>query len=136
MNGSQYPNIKRYHIAKVYRRDQPAMTKGRMREFYQCVRPIPTLRAWTDSIPSWQDFDIAGTYEAMLPDAECIAIACQVLEALEIGDFTIKVSSFRSANMLSADLCATDEPPKAARWYLCRLRCASGQDSNDFLGSR
>ena len=25
-------NIKRYHIAKVYRRDQPAMTKGRMRE--------------------------------------------------------------------------------------------------------
>ncbi|KAL9123639.1 MAG: hypothetical protein Q9217_006946, partial [Psora testacea] len=27
--------IKRYHIAKVYRRDQPAMTKGRMREFYQ-----------------------------------------------------------------------------------------------------
>ncbi|KAL8957352.1 MAG: hypothetical protein Q9193_005348, partial [Seirophora villosa] len=26
-------NIKRYHIAKVYRRDQPAMTKGRMREF-------------------------------------------------------------------------------------------------------
>lgn len=38
MNGSQYPNIKRYHIAKVYRRDQPAMSKGRMREFYQCVR--------------------------------------------------------------------------------------------------
>lgn len=38
MNGSQYPNIKRYHIAKVYRRDQPVMTKGRMREFYQCVR--------------------------------------------------------------------------------------------------
>jgi histidyl-tRNA synthetase len=30
-------NIKRYHIAKVYRRDNPAMTKGRMREFYQCV---------------------------------------------------------------------------------------------------
>jgi histidyl-tRNA synthetase len=30
-------NIKRYHIAKVYRRDNPAMTKGRYREFYQCV---------------------------------------------------------------------------------------------------
>ena len=28
--------IKRYHIAKVYRRDQPAMTKGRAREFTQC----------------------------------------------------------------------------------------------------
>lgn len=25
--------IKRYHIAKVYRRDQPAVSKGRMREF-------------------------------------------------------------------------------------------------------
>ena len=25
--------IKRYHIAKVYRRDQPAVKKGRMREF-------------------------------------------------------------------------------------------------------
>jgi hypothetical protein len=37
MNGSTYPTIKRYHIAKVYRRDQPVMTKGRMREFYQCV---------------------------------------------------------------------------------------------------
>lgn len=27
--------IKRYAIAKVYRRDQPAVAKGRMREFYQ-----------------------------------------------------------------------------------------------------
>lgn len=38
MHGSNFQNIKRYHIAKVYRRDNPAMTKGRMREFYQCVR--------------------------------------------------------------------------------------------------
>lgn len=30
-------NIKRYHIAKVYRRDNPATTRGRYREFYQCV---------------------------------------------------------------------------------------------------
>ena len=37
MNQSTYPSIKRYHIGKVYRRDQPAMSKGRMREFYQCV---------------------------------------------------------------------------------------------------
>ncbi|KAG8730007.1 Cytoplasmic and mitochondrial histidine tRNA synthetase [Ceratobasidium sp. 414] len=37
MNGTTYPTIKRYHIAKVYRRDAPAMTKGRMREFYQFV---------------------------------------------------------------------------------------------------
>ena len=53
-------HIKRYHIAKVYRRDQPAMTKGRMREFYQC------------------DFDIAGAYDRMLPDAEIIRIICEI----------------------------------------------------------
>jgi histidyl-tRNA synthetase len=35
-------NIKRFHIAKVYRRDNPQMNKGRFREFYQC------------------DFDVAG----------------------------------------------------------------------------
>lgn len=29
--------MKRYQIAKVYRRDQPAVARGRFREFYQCV---------------------------------------------------------------------------------------------------
>lgn len=72
MNGIQ--QIKRYHIAKVYRRDQPAMTKGRMREFYQC------------------DFDIAGSYDLMVPDAEILAIACEGLDSLGIQDYTIKVN--------------------------------------------
>ncbi|ANB11181.1 histidine--tRNA ligase [Sugiyamaella lignohabitans] len=72
MNGIQ--NIKRYHIAKVYRRDQPAMTKGRMREFYQC------------------DFDIAGSYENMVADSEILSIAAEGLTALGIEDFTIKVN--------------------------------------------
>ncbi|WAQ99674.1 HARS1-like protein [Mya arenaria] len=48
--------IKRYHIAKVYRRDNPSMTRGRFREFYQC------------------DFDIAGQFDVMMPDAECVKI--------------------------------------------------------------
>ncbi|KDQ18236.1 hypothetical protein BOTBODRAFT_53021 [Botryobasidium botryosum FD-172 SS1] len=74
MNGSQYPSIKRYHIAKVYRRDQPAMTKGRMREFYQC------------------DFDIAGVFDPMVPDAEVLCILCEALTALEIGEFTVKIN--------------------------------------------
>lgn len=34
--------IKRYHIAKVYRRDQPAVKKGRMREFVS----IPLSSIW------------------------------------------------------------------------------------------
>lgn len=72
MNNIQ--NIKRYHIAKVYRRDQPAMTKGRMREFYQC------------------DFDIAGGYETMVPDAECLSILVEGLTDLGIKDFKIKLN--------------------------------------------
>ncbi|KAI9834755.1 MAG: Cytoplasmic and mitochondrial histidine tRNA synthetase [Sarea resinae] len=68
-------NIKRYHIAKVYRRDQPAMTKGRMREFYQC------------------DFDIAGNYDPMLPDAEILRITSEVFEGLGWkGKYTIKIN--------------------------------------------
>lgn len=60
-------SIKRYHIAKVYRRDQPAMTKGRMREFYQC------------------DFDIAGSYDRMVPDAEIIRIICEIFGERGLG---------------------------------------------------
>ena len=45
-------NIKRFHIAKVYRRDNPQLARGRYREFYQC------------------DFDVAGTYMPMVADAE------------------------------------------------------------------
>ncbi|QID88457.1 Cytoplasmic and mitochondrial histidine tRNA synthetase [Saccharomyces pastorianus] len=72
MNNIQ--NIKRYHIAKVYRRDQPAMTKGRMREFYQC------------------DFDVAGSFESMVPDAECLSILVEGLTSLGIKDFKIKLN--------------------------------------------
>ncbi|CAI7571417.1 unnamed protein product [Penicillium glandicola] len=68
-------NIKRYHIAKVYRRDQPAISKGRMREFYQC------------------DFDIAGTFDAMVPDAEILRIVSEVFEELGWnGRYTIKLN--------------------------------------------
>ncbi|XP_046395364.1 histidine--tRNA ligase, cytoplasmic isoform X2 [Ischnura elegans] len=70
-------NIKRYQIAKVYRRDNPAMTRGRYREFYQC------------------DFDIAGQYDAMIPDAECVKVATEILSSLELGDFVIKVNHRR-----------------------------------------
>lgn len=49
-------NIKRYYIGKVYRRDNPQMNRGRFREFYQC------------------DFDIAGAYPSMVPDAEVLRV--------------------------------------------------------------
>ncbi|KAK0385674.1 hypothetical protein NLU13_6851 [Sarocladium strictum] len=68
-------NIKRYQIAKVYRRDQPAVARGRMREFYQC------------------DFDIAGEYDAMIPDSEILRIMVEAFRGLGLGqDVTIKIN--------------------------------------------
>ena len=42
------------------------MNKGRFREFYQC------------------DFDIAGNYATMMPDAECIFMMTEIFKALDI----------------------------------------------------
>lgn len=67
-------NIKRYQIAKVYRRDNPSITRGRYREFYQC------------------DFDIAGQYDDMIPEAECVFVATEILRSLDTGKFKVKVN--------------------------------------------
>jgi histidyl-tRNA synthetase len=65
--------IKRFQIGKVYRRDQPAIDRGRMREFYQC------------------DFDYAGALDLMVPDSEILCITAEVFETLKL-DFTIKIN--------------------------------------------
>lgn len=70
--------MKRYQIAKVYRRDQPALNRGRYREFYQC------------------DLDIAGGfYEPLVPDAEIFKIGYEGLSALLGGPkyFTIRCNN-------------------------------------------
>ena len=61
-------NIKRFHVGKVYRRDQPQMTRGRFREFYQC------------------DLDIAGRYAPMVPDAEILAVRDTELLDVMVAD--------------------------------------------------
>lgn len=61
-------NIKRFHVGKVYRRDQPQMTRGRFREFYQC------------------DLDIAGRYAPMVPDAEILAVRVAKLLGVVVAD--------------------------------------------------
>ena len=38
-----------------------------------------------------KDFDIAGEYDPMIPDAECLKIIVEVLSDLELGDFVVKV---------------------------------------------
>ncbi|KAG6550028.1 hypothetical protein Mapa_008541 [Marchantia paleacea] len=66
-------NLKRYHIARVYRRDNPS--KGRYREFYQC------------------DFDIAGSqYAPMIPDFEVLKVLTELLDELDIGDYEVKLN--------------------------------------------
>jgi histidyl-tRNA synthetase len=75
--------MKRYHIGKVYRRDNPKMTRGRYREFYQC------------------DFDIAGDFDAMLPDAECLKIIVEILDNLDLGQYKIYVSDVVSKESVS-----------------------------------
>jgi len=65
--------VKRYHIAKVYRRDQPAIARGRFREFHQC------------------DFDIAGVYDPMIPDAEILCVINEIFAALKLN-ITIKLN--------------------------------------------
>ncbi|CAI6367363.1 unnamed protein product [Macrosiphum euphorbiae] len=67
-------NIKRYQIAKVYRRDNPSITRGRYREFYQC------------------DYDIAGQYDEMIPEAECVFVAAEIMKTLDAGNFKVKVN--------------------------------------------
>eukprot|EP00897_Mesotaenium_endlicherianum_P002848 jgi/Mesen1/2591/ME000164S01714 len=67
-------NVKRYHIARVYRRDNPQMSRGRFREFYQC------------------DFDIAGQYVPMIPDAEVLKVLSEILDELDIGPYEVKLN--------------------------------------------
>eukprot|EP01083_Nonionella_stella_P021787 60328_1 len=67
-------SVKRYHIAKVYRRDQPVVTKGKFREFYQC------------------DYDIAGNFDSMIPDADVLSVVCEILDSLNLGGYVIKLN--------------------------------------------
>uniref|UniRef100_A0A8C0TJD1 Histidine--tRNA ligase, cytoplasmic n=2 Tax=Canis lupus familiaris TaxID=9615 RepID=A0A8C0TJD1_CANLF len=83
-------NIKPYHIAKVYWCDNPAMTRGQYREFYQCY------------------FDIAGQFDPMITDAECLEIMSEILRSLQIGDFLVKVNDRHILDGMFAICCVPD----------------------------
>jgi histidyl-tRNA synthetase len=86
--------IRRYHVGKVYRRDQPQMTRGRFREFFQC------------------DFDVAGTYSAMVPDAEVLKVLTEILDDLKLGDYVIKLNH---RGLLDACLAVSGVPASKTR---------------------
>jgi histidyl-tRNA synthetase len=78
-------NIKRYQIAKVYRRDHPQVERGRFREFYQC------------------DFDIAGPSGPMIADSEVLAVMVELLNSINNFarfDFLIEVSDRRILGLI------------------------------------
>jgi histidyl-tRNA synthetase len=87
-------NIKRYHIGKVYRRDQPQMTRGRFREFFQC------------------DFDIAGSYATMVADSEVLKVLVEILTDLRLGEFEVKLNHRK---LLDAMLDIAGVPPQKFR---------------------
>ncbi len=72
MGNANLTKLKRCHIGKVYRRDEPNIKKGRFREFYQC------------------DFDIAGKSDNMLADSEVLVIFSEILDSFDL-EFEIKV---------------------------------------------
>lgn len=89
--------MKRFQIAKVYRRDQPSIKQGRFREFYQCVSVRFDLYNVTNKCFNrclcLKDFDIAGAYDPMIPDVECLRILCEILRELKLtSDFVIKLN--------------------------------------------
>ncbi|XP_009888975.1 PREDICTED: histidine--tRNA ligase, cytoplasmic isoform X2 [Charadrius vociferus] len=42
-----------------------------------------------------KDFDIAGQFDPMIPDAECLKIVHEILSDLQLGDFLVKVNDRR-----------------------------------------
>ncbi|KIM82251.1 hypothetical protein PILCRDRAFT_820634 [Piloderma croceum F 1598] len=74
MTGGTNTQSKLWQVGKVYRRDNPVMSKGRMREFSQA------------------DFDICGVWDSMIPDAELVSLICTILTKLDVGEFTVKIN--------------------------------------------
>ena len=79
MNNDLPIPFKRYQMQPVWRADRPQPHQGRFREFYQC------------------DVDCVGA-ESMLIEAELIAITYEVLSALNIPNFLIKINSRKILN--------------------------------------
>lgn len=146
-------NIKRYHIGKVYRRDQPQLTRGRFRYLYtrfmhvaeasaqvgsyhQCscacgahpclhnafidtehlVLAFMYMRMWAHVLADGQtfaallllwlwsclrreffqcDFDIAGTYATMVPDAEVLKVLVEILTGMRRCAFTCALYTYK-----------------------------------------
>jgi histidyl-tRNA synthetase len=87
MLGGNVPENKFWQIGKVYRRDNPVMSKGRMREFTQAVKlKLPS------QFPDLTHLSgLRGLGDPMISDAELLSLLSTILTRLDVGEFTIKV---------------------------------------------
>lgn len=69
-----------------------------LREFYQC------------------DFDVAGVYSSMVPDAEVLAVTTEILTSLQLGDFEIKLSHRKLLDAMLQIAGEGAEQPSVAGW--------------------
>ncbi|MEN6499934.1 MAG: histidine--tRNA ligase [Rectinema sp.] len=83
-----YLPFRRYHIAKVWRGENTQ--RGRYREFMQC------------------DFDIVGT-DAASADADILLTAARAMEALDVGDFFLRINHRALFNRFLVHIGAQDK---------------------------
>ena len=76
--------FKAARVGRVYRRDQPRMTKGRLREFWQCDFDIVRT--------GWDD-EKSNSLDLVLDDCEIIALVCQILTDLNFGGFKVLINN-------------------------------------------
>lgn len=88
-NGIQ--KTRRYTIGKVYRRDQPQISKGRLREFYQA------------------DFDILGeSNSSMLPEVILLNMVNQFMQKINQTDYTIYINHTDNLKWILCDQLGLD----------------------------
>jgi len=67
-------SFKRFQVGKVWRKDQPNPSNGRFREFIQA------------------DFDLVGTEEPMIPEAQIMKLITLSLDQLNFPNYTIRIN--------------------------------------------
>uniref|UniRef100_UPI00358E271C histidine--tRNA ligase, cytoplasmic-like n=1 Tax=Myxine glutinosa TaxID=7769 RepID=UPI00358E271C len=122
--------LRRYQLGAVYRREQPSASNARLRQFMQA------------------DFDIAGNFTPMGPEAECVRIMHEIFSELSLGDFVIKISDRRLLQAIVAlygqpsnthcGVCATIDKLQKNGWPAVKeelvQRHGMPSDSADRLG--
>lgn len=110
-------NMRRYSIGKVYRRDQPNISSGRYREFYQA------------------DFDILGEPQGnMLVEATLLNMVCNILDKYKLN-YTILINDVCNLkHMLISELGVPEDKWKQMCTLIDKLdKVDFSKLKNDFL---